>query len=95
MFIPIKDLIGDVTAQLGLNQRAHLQAIADTYARTVEPQVLASTRLATLRNGVLEIEVRAAPLLMELSQFRKRDILRRLREEHPHVRDLRFRASAT
>jgi len=95
MFVQIKDLIGEITNELGLNQRAQIQALSDTYARIVEPHVLQATRLATLKNGVLEIEVSLAPLLMELSQFRKRHILQQLREEHPTVRDLHFRASST
>ena len=90
MFVPIKDLIGDLTKELGLNQRAALQAIAVDYAKAVPPKILEATRITTLRNGVLEIEVFAAPLLMELRQYLQKQILKQLQASHPNVRDVRF-----
>ena len=93
MFSQFKDLLGDVTQQLGLDKRAEVQAIADAYGDLVEKRVLESTRVMSLRNGVLEIDVLHAPMLMELSVFQKPQILKQLRAEHPGIRDINFRAS--
>ncbi|MDA0836479.1 MAG: DciA family protein [Planctomycetota bacterium] len=93
MFSQFKDLIGDVSKQLGLDQRARVQAYADSYAQIVEERVLKLTRLTTIREGVLEIEVTLAPMLMELSQYQKRTILKGLKQLHPEIRDIHFRAA--
>ncbi|MDP6360299.1 MAG: DciA family protein [Planctomycetota bacterium] len=93
MFSQFKDLVGDVSKQLGLDQRARIQAYADSYAELVEPRVLKLTRITTIHEGVLEIEVSLAPMLMELSQYQKRDILKGLKKKHSEIRDIHFRAA--
>jgi hypothetical protein len=93
MFSQFKDLIGDVSKQLGLDQRIRIQAYADSFAEIVEERVLKLTRLTNIHEGVLEIEVTLAPMLMELSQYQKRTILKGLKEKHPEIRDIRFRAA--
>lgn len=85
-----KDLLADLNDKIGLNQRAKVQAIAETYAKVVPEKFLKSTLILTIRNGVLEIEVSSAPLFMELRQYHGPQILKQLQESHPQIRDIRF-----
>lgn len=89
----MKDLLTTLIDQLGLHQRAALQALSASYAAAVPPRILQATRLTTFRNGVLEIEVLAAPVLMELKLYHQQALLRQLRQDHPGLRALRFRPS--
>ncbi|MBI2194950.1 MAG: DUF721 domain-containing protein [Planctomycetes bacterium] len=91
MMVRLKDLLHEVTDYLGLNRRAELQDVAEAYARAAPPALLQASRILSLRQGVLEIEVSSAPLLMELKQYQRPAILQRLQKTHPHIRDLQFR----
>jgi len=67
-------------------ERAWAEAVGAEYAHV--------TRVAGFRRNVLEIEVKGAVPIQELSQFHKRKILERLRKALTGVTiaDLRFRA---
>ena len=66
------------------------------WAEAVGPQWLPNTRVLALRRNVLEIEVRGAVVLQELSQFHKRRLLEALRKalQGVTVNDLRFCAGS-
>jgi hypothetical protein len=62
----------------------------------VGEDVGAATRVVKCAGGVLTVEVASAPLLNELSSFRREEILElvRAREEFRGIHDIRFRAGA-
>ena len=69
-------------------ENAWAEAAGAEYARV--------TRVAGFRRNVLEVEVKGAVPMQELSQFHKRRVLGQLRRALPGVTiaDLRFRAGA-
>ena|SRR5262245_35174497 len=69
-------------------ESAWVEAAGPEYARV--------TRVAGFRRSVLEVEVKGAVPMQELSQFHKRRVLGQLRKALPEVTiaDLRFRAGA-
>jgi len=69
-------------------ENAWAEAAGAEYARV--------TRVTGFRRNVLEVEVKGAVPMQELSQFHKRRVLGRLRQALPGVTiaDLRFRAGA-
>ena len=65
----------------------------ETWARAAGPELAEETRPATLRAGVLTVEVRSTALLHELEGFRRDELLDRLLTEDStgRVTGLRFR----
>jgi predicted nucleic acid-binding Zn ribbon protein len=66
------------------------------WAAAVGAEYVAVTRVAGFRRNVLEVEVKGAVPMQELSQFHKKKVLERLRKTLTGVTiaDLRFRAGA-
>ncbi len=83
-------LVGDVLAGVlrdaGYRTRRPASGIAQTWAAAAGPEVAAETRPATLRRGVLTVEVRSAALLAELKGFRTQELLARLLAQDPSGR---------
>ena len=73
--------------------RARRSSMAETWTRAAGSDLAGETHAATLRKGVLTVEVRSAGLLHELEGLRKRELLGRLLEEDVtgRVTGLRFR----
>lgn len=67
------------------------------WKEAVGEEIAASTRCIKLSGGTLFVEVSSAPLLNELSTFRKKEILERIkaREVFRGVREIRFRAGSS
>ena len=62
----------------GARPRRRRNAVADAWRDAGGADLAETTRPATLRQGVLMVEVRSAALLHELAGFRKEDLLARL-----------------
>jgi predicted nucleic acid-binding Zn ribbon protein len=69
------------------------RGVEDVWARAAGPELAEETRAATLRQGVLTVEVRSAPLLAELAGFRSQELLGRVTAEDGagRIRGLKFR----
>ena len=74
-------------------RRKRRDKIADAWARIAGPEIALETRPATLRQGVLTVEVKSSSLLHELRSFRRDELLERLLAAEPsgRVTGLRFR----
>jgi predicted nucleic acid-binding Zn ribbon protein len=77
-----------------IRERLEGGSIFAAWPEIVGESLAASTRPVRLAGGILTVEVASAPLLQELSMFRRSEILEavRARGEFGGVRDLRFRA---
>ena len=92
----IADVLGRLFTSRGWgrkNDRLRLEAAWGDAAGTA---LLKDTRVLGLKRGVLEVEVRNAVLLSELTQFHKRGLLAKLRKTLVGVTltDIKFRAGA-
>ena len=74
-------------------RRKRRDRILETWAFVAGPELAAETRPATLRAGVLTIEVRSTALLHELDGFRRDELLELVlaRDTTGRVTGLRFR----
>jgi predicted nucleic acid-binding Zn ribbon protein len=77
-----------------IKERIEGGSIFAAWPELVGENLATSTRPVRLAGGILTVEVASAPLLQELSTFRRSEILDavRARDEFAGVRDLRFRA---
>lgn len=80
----------------GWGRRTERVRLEQAWAEVVGPDAAPETRVAGLRRGILEVEVRTSVLMQELAQFRKRSLLSALRTALPGmtVTDLKFRSAA-
>jgi predicted nucleic acid-binding Zn ribbon protein len=89
--------VGDVLARLMRDvrpgPRRRRSGVQDAWSRVAGTELADEARPATLRKGVLTVEVRSAALLHELEGFRKDELLARLLEEDAsgRVTGLKFR----
>jgi hypothetical protein len=85
---------GGLSRGLAPATRRRESALARAWNAAAGPELAAETRPATLRRGVLTVEVRSAPLLAELSGFRTQEMLSRLlaADSSGRVTGLRFRS---
>jgi predicted nucleic acid-binding Zn ribbon protein len=97
---PLADILSRLFVSRGWgrkSERLRLEAAWEAALEAILPLPLRQhTRVASLRRGVLEVEVNAAPLMQELNQFHKRRLLAALRQALPGttIADIRFRAGA-
>lgn len=90
----LSDILGRMFATRGWGRKSERERLERAWSEAVGDELSRQTRPGGLRRGVLEVEVRNAVLLQELAQFRKRELLTKLRTTLPGVTvtDLRFRA---
>lgn len=91
--------LGDILGRLFTSRgwgRKNDRVRLETAWKTAAAEFLADTAVLGLKRGVLEIAVRNAVLIAELTQFHKRGLLTKLRAALPGVTltDLKFRAAA-
>jgi Dna[CI] antecedent, DciA len=90
--------IGDILARLftarGWGRKNERLRLEGAWAEAAGEQLVKDTRLLAMRRGVMEIEVRNAVLIQELTQFHKRGLLGKLRKSLPGLTltDIKFRA---
>lgn len=93
---PLADILGRLFASRGWGRKNERLRLETAWAATAGEAFVKDTRVLGMKRGVLEIEVRTAVLLQELTHFHKRGLLGKLRQSLPGVTltDLKFRAGA-
>jgi len=92
--------IGEILSRLfsarGWGRKQDRLRLERAWADAVGSDLAPQTRVAGIKRNVLEVEVKSAVLLQELTQFHKRRLLEALRKTLTGVTvaDLRFRAGA-
>ena len=92
--------IGEVLSRLfaarGWGRQQERLRLERAWEAAVGPEYVGMTRVSGFRRNVLEVEVKGAVPLQELSQFHKRKVLAKLREalSGVTVADVRFKAGA-
>lgn len=92
--------IGEVLSRLfaarGWGRQQERLRLERAWEAAVGPDYAGTTRVSGFRRNVLEVEVKGAVPLQELSQFHKRKVLAKLREalSGVTVADIRFKAGA-
>jgi predicted nucleic acid-binding Zn ribbon protein len=92
----LSEILSRLFAARGWGRQQERLRLESAWAEAAGPQYAAITRVSGFRRGVLEIEVKGAIPMQELSQFHKRQVLERLRKALAGmtIADLRFRAGA-
>ncbi len=90
-------MLGDVLSQLfalrGYGRVRGDRQLHDVWREVAGEQIASQTRVAGIRNGVLQVGVASSALLSELAAFHKFSLLERLQAEHASLRikDLKFK----
>jgi hypothetical protein len=92
----IADILGRLFTSRGWGRKNDRIKLEGAWAEVAGPQLLKDTRVGVVRRGVMEIEVKTAILVQELTQFHKRTLLGKLRKLLPSLTltDLKFKAGA-
>ncbi|HXD89265.1 MAG TPA: DUF721 domain-containing protein [Urbifossiella sp.] len=92
----IGNILGRLFTSRGWGRKTERMKLEGAWMEAAGPQLLRDTRVAAIRRGVLEIEVKTAVLMQELAQYHKRGLLGQLRKLLPNVTltDLKFKAGA-
>lgn len=94
----VGDILDDLLERTARDSVAPMRMLVDAWGRLMKRDAtLGSTRIAAYRKGVVVIEVSSPPVCAELAQFRRMEVLERLRRElreEVAVKELRFRLGA-
>ncbi|MBA4190115.1 MAG: DUF721 domain-containing protein [Planctomycetaceae bacterium] len=92
----IADILGRLFTSRGWGRKNERLQLESAWADVAGAELLKSTRVLGLKRGVLEVDVRNAVLMSELTQFHKRGLLAKLRKVLVGVTltDIKFRAGA-
>jgi predicted nucleic acid-binding Zn ribbon protein len=92
----LSDILGRLFTSRGWGRKNDRLRLESAWASAAGEQLQKDTAVLGMRRGVLEVAVRNAVLLQELTQFHKRGLLTKLRAAMPGVTltDLKFRAAA-
>lgn len=90
----IADILGRLFVSRGWGRKNDRQRLEAAWAEAAGESLLKDTRVLGMKRGVLEIDVRNAVLIQELTQYHKRGLLGKLRKSLPSVTltDIKFRA---
>ena len=93
---PLSEILSRLFAARGWGRQQDRLRLERAWEAAVGPEYVHITRVAGFRRNVLEVEVKGAVPMQELSQFHKKKVLERLRKALTGVTiaDLRFRAGA-
>ena len=93
---PLSEVLSRLFTARGWGRQQDRLRLERLWAEAVGAEYAKLTRVAGFRRHVLEVEVKGAVPLQELSQFHKRKLLAKLRTALAGVTiaDLRFRAGA-
>jgi predicted nucleic acid-binding Zn ribbon protein len=92
----IADVLGRLFTSRGWGRKNDRLRLEAAWADAAGEPLLKDTRVLALKRGVLEVEVKNAVLMSELTQFHKRGLLAKLRKTLAGVTltDIKFRAGA-
>ncbi len=90
----LKEILARLFTARGWGRRSGRLHLEKAWAAAVGKEYETQTRVAGLRNGILEVEVNNGVSLQELVHYHKRRLLEKLRAALPGttVTDLRFKA---
>jgi predicted nucleic acid-binding Zn ribbon protein len=90
----LAEILGRLFTSRGWGRKNDRLRLESAWAEAAGPELVPETRVLAIRRGVLEVEVRSAVMLQELTQFHKRGLLGKLRKAMPGVTltDIKFRA---
>jgi predicted nucleic acid-binding Zn ribbon protein len=90
----LSEVLSRLFAARGWGRQQERLRLENAWAEAAGPEYASLTRVSGFRRNVLEVEVKGAVPMQELSQFHKRNVLERLRKALSGVTiaDLRFRA---
>jgi hypothetical protein len=90
----IGDILGRLFVARGWGRKNDRLRLEAAWAEAAGEALLKETRLMGVKRGVMEIEVRNAVLIQELTQFHKRGLLGKLRKSLTGLTltDIKFRA---
>jgi predicted nucleic acid-binding Zn ribbon protein len=92
----LAEVLGRLFTSRGWGRKNDRLKLEGAWAEAAGPALLKDTRVAVIRRGVMEIEVKTAVLMQELTQYHKRSLLGKLRKLLPSLTltDLKFKAGA-
>src|SRR3954467_931237 len=92
----ISDVLGRLFTSRGWGRKNDRLRLETAWATAAGVELMKDTRVLGMKRGVLEVEVKNAVLMSELTQFHKRGLLAKLRKAMPGVAltDIKFRAGA-
>jgi predicted nucleic acid-binding Zn ribbon protein len=92
----LSEVLSRLFTARGWGRQQERLRLEQAWAAAAGPEYSSITRVAGFRRNVLEVEVKGAVPMQELSQFHKRKVLERLRKALTGltIADLRFRAGA-
>jgi hypothetical protein len=90
----LKEILSRLFTARGWGRRQERLHLERAWAVAAGPEHVNSTRVVSMRRGILEVEVNSGVLLQELAQFHKGRLLEALRSQLPGttITDVRFRA---
>jgi predicted nucleic acid-binding Zn ribbon protein len=93
---PLSEVLSRLFAARGWGRQQERLRLERAWAEAAGAEYVRVTRVSGFRRNVLEVEVKGAVPMQELSQFHKKKVLERLRKALAGVTiaDLRFRAAA-
>src|SRR5918993_469081 len=93
---PLSEVLSRLFAARGWGRQQDRLRLERAWAEAAGAEYVKVTRVSGFRRTVLEVEVKGAVPLQELSQFHKRRVLGKLREalSGVTVADVRFKAGA-
>ena len=92
----LSDILGRLFTSRGWGRKNDRLRLESAWATAAGEALLKDTAVLGMKRGVLEVAVRNATLMSELTNFHKRGLLSKLRAAMPGVTltDLKFRAAA-
>jgi hypothetical protein len=90
----IADILGRLFMSRGWGRKNDRLMLEAAWLQAVGEHLIKDTRVMGMKRGVLEVEVRNAVLVQELTQYHKRGLLGKLRKSLPTttLTDIKFRA---
>jgi hypothetical protein len=90
----IADILGRMFTSRGWGRKNDRLLLESAWSQAAGEQLIKDTRVMGVKRGILEVEVRNAVLIQELTQFHKRGLLGKLRNSLPGMtlNDIKFRA---
>ncbi len=92
----VSDILGRMFLARGWGRLTERTQLETAWREVAGEEFAPHTRVAGLKRGVLEIEVKNAVLIQELTQFHKRRLLAEVRKQLPRqkITDVKFRAAS-
>lgn len=86
----------EVLALRKIGRLLQSRELSELWRESVEQQIAEQTKVISLKNCVLQVEVSDSVLMSELANFHKRQIIQTLNQRRPEmeIRNIKFRLNA-